>query len=67
MTLREEIAQGENVTLEFKAARPKDSLKYLTTVGALANGCSWRTVFDILASHRMHPTATDLMIGGRSI
>lgn len=46
MTQREEIAQGENVTLEFKAARPRDSLKYLTTVGALANGRSWRTVFD---------------------
>ena len=28
MTLREEIAQGENVALEFKEARPKDSLKY---------------------------------------
>ena len=34
MTLREEIAQGENVALEFKEARPKDSLKYLKTVGA---------------------------------
>ena len=28
MTLRGEIAQGENVALEFKEARPKDSLKY---------------------------------------
>ena len=28
MTLSEEIAQGENVVLEFKEARPKDSLKY---------------------------------------
>ena len=38
MTLKEEIAQGENVALEFKEARPKDSLKYLTTVGAFVNG-----------------------------
>ena len=29
MTLREEIAQGEGVALEFKEARPKDSFKYL--------------------------------------
>ena len=29
MTRREEIAQGENVALEFKEARPKDSFKYL--------------------------------------
>ena len=38
MTRREEIAQGENVALEFKEARPKDSLKYLKTVVAFANG-----------------------------
>ena len=38
MTLREEIAQGENVALEFKEARPKDSLMYLKTVVAFANG-----------------------------
>ena len=42
MTLREEIAQGENVALEFKEARPKDSLKYLKTVVAFANGRGWR-------------------------
>lgn len=29
MTLKEEIAQGENVVLEFKVASPQDSLKYL--------------------------------------
>ena len=28
MTLKGEIAQGENVALEFKEASPKDSLKY---------------------------------------
>ena len=44
MTLKEEIAQGENVALEFKEARPKDSLKYLKTVVAFANGRGWRTV-----------------------
>ena len=38
MTLGEEIAQGENVALEFKEVRPKGSLKYLKTVVAVANG-----------------------------
>ena len=44
MTLRDEIAQGENVALEFKEARPKDSLKSLKTVVAFANGRGWRMV-----------------------
>lgn len=38
MTLKEEVAQGENVAFEFKEARPKDSIKYLKMVGAFANG-----------------------------
>ena len=46
MTLREEIAQGESVALEFKEARPKDPLKYLKTVGAFANGRGWCKVSD---------------------
>ena len=41
MTLREEIAQGANVALELKEARPKDSLKYLKMVVAFANGRGW--------------------------
>ena len=44
MTQRGEIAHGENVVLEFKEARPMDSLKYLKTVVAFANGRGWRTV-----------------------
>ena len=36
MTLKEEIAQGENVALEFKEARPRDSPKCLKTVVAFA-------------------------------
>ena len=36
MTRREEIAQGENVVLEFKEARPKDSPNCLKAVGAFA-------------------------------
>ena len=44
MTLREEIAQGENVALEFKEARPKNSLKYHKTVVAFTNGRCWRMV-----------------------
>ena len=38
MTLREEIAQGRNAALEFKEARPKDSLRYLKTGVAVVNG-----------------------------
>ena len=38
MTLREEIANGETATLEFKEARPKDSIKFTKTVVAFANG-----------------------------
>ena len=38
MSLKEEIAQGENVALEFKKAIPKDSLKRLEAVGTFANG-----------------------------
>ena len=45
MTLREEIAQGENVALEFKEARPNDSLKSLKTGVAIANGRGWRMVY----------------------
>ena len=29
MALREEVARGESAALEFKEARPRDSLKYL--------------------------------------
>ena len=41
MTLIEQIAQGENASLEFKEARPKDSLKFVKTVVAFANGRGW--------------------------
>ena len=37
MTQRGEIAQGENVALEFKEARPKDSFKRPKAVGAFSN------------------------------
>lgn len=47
MTLREEIANGENVALEFKEARPKDSLKYTKTVVAFANGRGGRILFGV--------------------
>ena len=47
MALKEEIAQGENVALEFKEARPKDSLKRPKAVVVVANGRSWHTVFGI--------------------
>ena len=44
MTLRDEIAQGETIALEFKEARPNDSLKCLKTGVAIANGRGWRMV-----------------------
>lgn len=37
MTL-EEILAGESKNLEFKVRRPKDSIKYMKSVVAFANG-----------------------------
>ena len=47
MTLIEEIQNGENVALEFKEARPKDSLKFTKTVVAFANGRGGRILFGV--------------------
>ena len=47
MTLEKEILGGENSVLEFKEARPKDSLRYLKTVVAFANGRGGRIVFGV--------------------
>ena len=47
MTLREEIARGENVALEFREARPKDSPKCLKAVGAFGNGHGWRPTYRV--------------------
>ena len=47
MTLLEEIQGGENAALEFKEARPKDSLKFTKTVVAFANGKGGRLIFGI--------------------
>ena len=47
MTLIEQIAQGENATLEFKEARPKDALKFVKTVVAFANGRGGRILFGV--------------------
>ena len=47
MTLIEQIAQGENAALEFKEARPKDSLKFVKTVVAFANGRGGRLLFGV--------------------
>ena len=43
----EEIQNGENVALEFKEARPKDSLKFTKTVVAFANGRGGRILFGV--------------------
>ena len=47
MTLLEEIKNGESVALEFKEARPKDSLKFTKTVVAFANGRGGRILFGV--------------------
>lgn len=47
MTLLEEIAQGEGVSLEFKESRPRDSLKFTKTVVAFANGRGGRILFGV--------------------
>lgn len=47
MTLLEQIAQGESAFLEFKEARPKDSLKFVKTVVAFANGRGGRLLFGV--------------------
>ncbi len=47
MTLLEEIAKGESATLEFKEARPKDSIKFTKTVVAFANGHGGRILFGV--------------------
>ena len=47
MTLLEEIAQGESVSLEFKEFRPRDSLKFTKTVVAFANGRGGRILFGV--------------------
>ena len=43
----EEIQNGGNVALEFKEARPKDSLKFTKTVVAFANGRGGRILFGV--------------------
>ena len=41
------LSDGENVALEFKEARPKDSLKFVKTVVAFANGRGGRILFGV--------------------
>ncbi len=47
MTLLEEIARGETSSLEFKEARPDDSVKFTKTVVAFANGRGGRLLFGV--------------------
>ena len=47
MTLENEIRGGESARLEFKEARPKDSLKFTKTVVAFANGRGGRIIFGV--------------------
>ena len=43
----EEILAGESKNIEFKVQRPKDSIKYMKTVVAFANGEGGRIIFGI--------------------
>ena len=43
----EEILAGESKNVEFKVQRPKDSLKYMKTVVAFANGEGGRIIFGV--------------------
>lgn len=47
MTLLEEIARGETAALEFKEARPDDSVKFTKTIVAFANGRGGRLLFGV--------------------
>ena len=51
---------GARIDKAIDEARQKEAEQMYVSKG-------WHSVSDILASHRMHPTAADLMIGGRSI
>ena len=44
---RQEILVGESKNVEFKVERPKDSLKYMKTVVAFANGSGGKIFFGI--------------------
>lgn len=44
---REEILAGESKNVEFKESRPKNSIKYMKSVVAFANGKGGRIVFGI--------------------
>lgn len=43
----EEILAGESKNIEFKVQRPKDSIKYMKTVVAFANGEGGRIIFGV--------------------
>ena len=43
----DEILAGESKNLEFKVERPKDSIKYMKSVVAFANGKGGRIIFGI--------------------
>lgn len=47
MTLQEEISRGESRTLEYKVELPSDSLKWLKTIIAFANGAGGKFVLGV--------------------
>ena len=50
MTLQEEIQNGESRTLEFKKELPAESLKWIKTIAAFANGAGGRLVIGVKQS-----------------
>ena len=47
MTIQEEIQLGESRTLEFKKELPAESLKWIKTIAAFANGADGRLVIGV--------------------
>ncbi len=47
MTIQEEIQNGESRTLEFKKELPAESLKWIKTIAAFANGAGGRLVIGV--------------------
>lgn len=47
MTLQEEILKGESRTLEYKACLPEESVKWIKTVVAFANGAGGKFVLGV--------------------
>ena len=53
MTIQEDIQNGESRTLEFKKELPAESLKWIKTIAAFANGAGRRLVIGVSNQHEI--------------